>query len=65
MQASLVPLRTHPPCCVLLQTMLLQLAFLMSYERMGVATVRCDSGCSCNDSLINGHHKDHSSQVGH
>jgi hypothetical protein len=45
------------------QTMLLQLAYLMSYEHMGVATVRCDSGCSCNDTLIDGHHKQHWSQV--
>lgn len=40
---------------------LVQVAYLSSYEHMGKAAVKCVSGCSCDESEINGYHVDHNS----
>ena len=32
-----------------------QVRYLTSYERMGIAEVTCKGGCSCNKSLLDGH----------
>jgi hypothetical protein len=40
-----------------------QLAVLKSYENMGKAKVVCTSGCTCNPSIIDGHHLEKNSQI--
>eukprot|EP00878_Enallax_costatus_P021491 GHUV01022752.1.p1 GENE.GHUV01022752.1~~GHUV01022752.1.p1 ORF type:complete len:247 (+),score=81.16 GHUV01022752.1:1972-2712(+) len=34
-----------------------QIAYLQSYSGMGMALVRCHSGCKCSDTLVDGHHQ--------
>ena len=36
----------------------LTLEYLTSYERMGLASVRCVSGCACEAQLLDGHRTD-------
>jgi DNA polymerase alpha subunit B len=43
---------------------LVELAYLKSYESMGVALVRCEEGCTCEDTHMDGHHTERNSQVG-
>jgi DNA polymerase alpha subunit B len=43
---------------------LVELAYLRSYERMGIGIVRCERGCSCEETLMDGHHNEKNSQVG-
>ena len=43
--------------------MLLELAYLRSYEHMGVAVLRCQSGCECDELQIDAHQEERSSQV--
>ncbi len=40
-----------------------ELAYLRSYERMGQARVECASGCTCEPSTLEGHHREKTSQV--
>eukprot|EP00775_Hariotina_reticulata_P012114 gene12114-12253_t len=42
---------------------LVQIAYLASYEHMGKALVLCTAGCECDETLINGHHREHNSQL--
>jgi hypothetical protein len=42
---------------------LLQLAHLKSYEHMGQARIACDSGCSCNVTVLDGHQEPRNSQT--
>ena len=39
-------------------------AIPQSYVNMGMASVACSSGCSCDPSRFDGHHADKTSQVG-
>ncbi len=44
--------------------MLVELAHLRSYEKMGIGIVRCVSGCTCDETKMDGHHNEKNSQVG-
>ena len=41
----------------------MEVAYLRSYENMGKAAVRCVSGCTCEESSLDGHHSEKNSQV--
>ena len=43
---------------------LVEIAYLKSYEHMGMALVRCESGCECEETYMDGHHAERNSQVG-
>ncbi len=43
---------------------LVEISYLRSYEHMGVALVRCESGCECEETYMDGHHSERNSQVG-
>ncbi len=42
---------------------MVEIAYLKSYHHMGKALITCISGCSCEDSIIDGHQTDKVSQV--
>ena len=39
------------------------IGILRSYDRMGIARLECISGCHCKPKLLDGHHKQHTSQI--
>ncbi|WPT13740.1 hypothetical protein PSENEW3_00001579 [Picochlorum sp. SENEW3] len=39
------------------------IAYLASYEHMGMFEVRCISGCRCENLVVDGHKKEHNSQL--
>jgi len=41
----------------------IEVAYLRSYVNMGQASVVCESGCTCTESKIDGHHTDKTSQL--
>lgn len=43
--------------------MVVELMHLKSYEHMGVASVKCTSGCTCDESKFDGHHEERNSQL--
>ena len=43
--------------------MIIEIAYLKSYVQMGQAAVRCISGCTCNDTVMEGHHDEKTSQL--
>lgn len=39
------------------------MSYMKSYANMGMAMVRCISGCACAETKIDGHNDEHNSQV--
>uniref|UniRef100_A0A7S0S1A6 SGNH hydrolase-type esterase domain-containing protein n=1 Tax=Chlamydomonas leiostraca TaxID=1034604 RepID=A0A7S0S1A6_9CHLO len=42
---------------------LVEVAYLRSYEHMGQASITCVSGCKCQESTLEGHHEEQNSQL--
>lgn len=42
---------------------IVELAYLRSYENMGIGKVTCEGGCNCEESKMQGHHDERNSQL--
>ena len=42
---------------------MVELAYLRSYVNRGRALVKCETGCRCNETVLEGHHQLRNSQV--
>ena len=42
---------------------MVEISYLKSYENMGQAAVTCESGCSCERTVVDGHGQEKFSQV--
>ncbi len=42
---------------------LVELAHLKSYTKMGIAQITCSNGCSCNATQVDGYHEQRNSQL--
>lgn len=53
----------HGGAADLSQKVLVELAFLKSYQRMGQAVITCEGGCTCDENALDGNHLEQVSLV--